>query len=187
MSKEKVEVKPGKETALATREPFFPTLFAAPFPFMRRFVEDVERMFDEFGPSFAMAPWKPGEEGFRVWAPDVEIKQTNGEFMVKVDLPGLTKKDVKVEVSDGALTIEGERKQEKEEKGEGFYRSERTYGKFSRTIALPEGVEVEKAKANFTNGVLEIVMPAPTRKAPPTRVLEIAEPAEKVEKPKAAA
>lgn len=178
MSKEKAETRPAKETAIAPRDPF-PALFAAPFPSMRRFVEDFERMFNDFGAPFGLVPWRPVRDEKDLWVPNVELRHRNGEFVVKVDLPGLEKKDVKVEIVEGGLVIEGERKQEKEEKGEGFYRSEFSYGRFTRTVALPEGAEAGKARATFTNGVLEIVMPAPARKAPEGRVLEIAGPAEK--------
>ena len=109
--------------------------------------------------------------------PQIEVLQANGQFMVRADLPGLTKEDVKVEITDEFLTISGERKEETEEKREGFYRSERSYGSFYRQIPLPEGAKTENAAATFANGVLEITIPAP-KIAAPTRKLEIKEPAE---------
>ena len=84
---------------------------------------------------------------------------------------------MKVEVVEGALVISGERKEEQEEKGEGFYRSERTYGSFFRRLPLPEGVKSEEAAATFKNGVLEVTIPAPKRE-PTGRTLEIKEAAE---------
>src|SRR6185503_13501622 len=94
--------------------------------------------------------------------------------------PGLTKDDVKVELTNDMLTLSGERQEEKEEKREGFYRSERSYGSFYRQIPLPEGTKTEDANATFRNGVLEITMPAPKVETS-TRKLEIKEPIE--EKP----
>jgi HSP20 family protein len=95
--------------------------------------------------------------------------------MVRADLPGLTKEDVKVELTENLLMISGERKEEKEEKREGFYRSERSYGSFYREVPLPEGAMTEKAAATFRNGVLEITIPA-AKLEPSTRKLEIKEP-----------
>jgi HSP20 family protein len=95
-----------------------------------------------------------------MWAPQLEVFERNEKFVVRVDLPGLKKEDVKIEVTHDQLTIEGERKLEKEEKDEGSYRTERTYGRFFRRIEIPEYVKAENAVATFKNGVLEIEMPA---------------------------
>ena len=94
-----------------------------------------------------------------MWAPAIEVFERGEKFMVRVDLPGLKKEDVKIEVTHDELTIEGERKLEKEEKEEGLYRTERKYGKFVRRIGIPEYVRAENAVAAFRNGVLEIEMP----------------------------
>ena len=82
---------------------------------------------------------------------------------MRADLPGLTKDDVKVEVTGDAVIISGERKSEHEERGEGFYRSERSYGSFYRRLPLPEGASADDAQATFRDGVLEITMQAPQR------------------------
>ena len=126
-----------------------------PFAFMRRVTEELDR-------AFGLRTDVPGLPEFqpRVWAPDVEIFERDQKFYVRVDLPGLTKEDVKIAVTHDELTIEGERKIEKEEKQEGLYRSERIYGTFFRRIFIPEHVKGEAAEASFKNGVLEIVMPA---------------------------
>ena len=95
--------------------------------------------------------------------------------MIRADLPGLCKEDVKVEVSDDMITIEGERKQEKKEEREGCYYSECSYGSFYRVIPLPEGADASKATAEFHNGVLEVAVPAPSLPEPKARRLEVKE------------
>jgi HSP20 family protein len=156
---------------------------ANPFQMMRRFTKDMERLFEDFQgfsfPNFFRTEFAPfrTEFGKGEWMPQIEVLQNNGQFTVRADLPGLTKDDVKVEVTDNFLTLSGERREEKEERREGFYRSERTYGSFYRRIPLPEGAKTENAAATFQNGVLEITVPAP-KIAAPTRKLEIKEPAE---------
>jgi HSP20 family protein len=113
-----------------------------------------------------------------MWAPDIDVYQKNDQLIIKADVPGLTKDDVSVDITDDAVTIQGERKAEREEEREGFYRTERSYGNFCRVIPLPEGAITEQAKANFRDGVLEITMPAPPA-ATKSRRLEIAEGAKK--------
>jgi HSP20 family protein len=153
---------------------------ANPFQMMRRFTKDMERMFEGLNfPAFFrtdLAPFRTEFENVE-WIPQIEVLQNNGQFMVRADLPGLTKDDVTVEITDDMLTIFGERKKETEEKREGFYRSERSYGSFYRQIPLPEGAKAENAIATFQNGVLEITMPAKKVESP-TRKLEIKQPSE---------
>jgi HSP20 family protein len=154
---------------------------ANPFQMMRRFSKNMDRLFEDFGgfnfPTFFKTDFAPFRMEFDnvEWVPQIEVLQNNGQFMVRADLPGLTKDDVKVELTDDVLTISGERKEEKEEKREGFYRSERSYGSFYREIPLPEGAKTEEAAATFHNGVLEITVPAEKVEIPP-RKLEIKEP-----------
>ncbi|HKE82306.1 MAG TPA: Hsp20/alpha crystallin family protein [Vicinamibacterales bacterium] len=95
--------------------------------------------------------------------------------MVRADLPGLKKDDVNVELTDDAITIRGERREEKQEEREGFWRSEREYGQFHRSIPLPEGVIAESAEATFNNGVLEVSMQAAPEEANRGRKIEIKE------------
>ena len=171
--------KEKKELELARKTPEF-----NPFGMMRRFTKDMERLFDDFGgfsfPNLFNREFFPVGTEFKDfdWMPQIEVLRNNGELMVKADLPGLTKDDVKVEMTDETLTISGERKEEKEEKREGFYRSERSYGSFYRQIPLPEGVKTENANATFRNGVLEVTMPAPKTESH-ARKLEIKEAPEK--------
>ena len=91
--------------------------------------------------------------------PSVDVVETDDTVVVKAELPGMEPKDVDISVSGDKLTIKGERKAEKEEKGKTFYRMERCYGSFCRTVELPASVEADKAKADYKNGVLEITLP----------------------------
>lgn len=93
------------------------------------------------------------------WAPRVDIAETDAEFVIKAEVPEVKKEDVKVSVENGVLTISGERKQEKEEKGKKFHRVERYYGSFSRSFSLPENVDDTKVKATFKDGVLTLALP----------------------------
>ena len=117
----------------------------------------------------------PSERESVAWLPRVEVTRHKGEFRVRADLPGLKKEDVYVELNEQMLTLSGERKEEKQEKEEGFFRSEFSYGNFYRQIPLPEGAETEKASATFRNGVLEVTMPA-TEVVTSARRLDINEP-----------
>jgi HSP20 family protein len=96
---------------------------------------------------------------FAKWTPAVDIQETDKEYLIKAELPEIKKEDVKVEVLDGTLTIEGERTQEKEEKGKKFHKIEREYGKFMRQFALPPDVIAEKLEADFKDGMLNVHLP----------------------------
>ena len=154
-----------KSAGLARREsPGMMPWSASPFSLMNRFADEMDRIFEDFGfgPGRLMSRgW--GELGRGGWSPQIEACEQNGQFIVRADLPGPNKDDVKIDVTDQALTIQGERKQHREENREGFYHSERSYGSFYRSIPLPEGADAEKAKATFRDGVLEITMPSPHR------------------------
>jgi HSP20 family protein len=156
------------KNALITQQPALPMFGPTPFNMMRRFMDDMDRLFTDFG-SFRPTPFLTTEFPFpkfaelekTMWSPEIEVLENKGEMTIKADLPGLKLEDINVEISDGALAISGERKQETEEKKEGFYRSERTYGSFFRRIPLPEGVKPENANAKFENGVLEVKLALP--------------------------
>ena len=126
-----------------------------PFTFMRRVNDELDRAFG-LRPDI---PWQ-AEPYPRMWSPEIEVFERDQRFFVRVDLPGIEKQDVKIEVTHDELTIEGERRLETQEKGEGLHRTERTYGRFYRRIAVPDHVKAEGAVATFRNGVLEIEMPA---------------------------
>ena len=132
---------------------------------LRQMTSDLERMFDTpFGtgfrwPSFRRLAFTNGAN----WAPEIDVFARDNRLVTKVDLPGLKKEDVKVEVSDGYLSISGERKAESEETRDDVYRCERSYGSFYRAVPLPEGAKLEDVKATFANGVLEVSVPLPAK------------------------
>jgi HSP20 family protein len=155
---------------------------SSPFEFMTRISDEMDRTFERLFSDFGIprrswlsrTPFRSIQrEG--VWAPRIEAFQKGDRFIVRADLPGLKKDDVQVEMTDDAITIHGERREEREEEREGYYHSEREYGQFSRTIPLPEGTISESAQATFKNGVLEISMQAPPAEASRGRRLEINE------------
>jgi HSP20 family protein len=151
---------------------------------MRRFAEEMDRLFEDFGVGFGLHAPKFLTRGHELlrreaglipaeWSPRIDVHCRDGKLMLRADLPGLRKDDIKVEITPDALTIQGERRHEKKEEREGAFYNECSYGSFYRCIPLPEGVDAAKATADFTNGVLEIAMPAPGRTEPKARKLEI--------------
>jgi HSP20 family protein len=121
----------------------------------------MDQLFDQFSNRFFGGERPKSIWGGEDWNPAIESRADNGNLIVKADLPGVDPKEVSISVVGNQLTIEGERKhEEKKEEKDYFYR-ELSYGKFSRSVALPEGVDPDKVKATFKNGVLEITMPAP--------------------------
>ena len=100
-----------------------------------------------------------GEPGQRPWTPSVDIMETDGELVLKADLPDVNLKDIDIQIENGTLTLKGERKFEKEAKGVGFHRLERSYGSFARYFSLPETVDAERVKADYRQGVLTITLP----------------------------
>jgi HSP20 family protein len=144
------------QRGLARRETHFPgrELFTmSPFSMMRRLSEEMDRAFAS---SFGLGP-RFAESG--AWSPAIEVRERNNNLEIAAELPGLTKEDVKVECTDEGLVIQGEKKREVETEEGGFHRTERSYGHFYRLIPLPEGVEADKAKADFKDGVLNIRVP----------------------------
>jgi HSP20 family protein len=102
----------------------------------------------------------------RRWVPAVDLVETDESLVLRADLPGLSKDDVTIEVKDDVLTLSGERRGEHEEKAEGYYRVERAFGRFSRSLTLPQGVEPDSIDAEFTDGVLEVRIPKPEERKP---------------------
>src|SRR6187397_167589 len=124
-----------------------------------RELEDLQTRLNRV---FGEVPFRRLEEEppfFAKWTPAVDIQETDKEYLIKAELPEVKKENVKVEVLDGMLTIEGERTQEKEEKGKKFHKIERAYGKFVRQFALPSGVDATKVQAEYKDGVLNVHLP----------------------------
>jgi HSP20 family protein len=107
-----------------------------------------------------------GSQAARRWVPAMDLVETEADFVLRADLPGLGEEDVSIELEDNVLTLAGERKAEHEEKQEGYYRVERAFGRFSRSLTLPKGVDPESVTASFTNGVLEVRIPKPEERKP---------------------
>jgi HSP20 family protein len=163
---------------LSRREwPLAGGMFAtSPFSLMRRMMEDLDRLFEDFGTRREQTETgrryltRRSTEREVFWTPHVDVFERDGKLVVRADLPGLSRDDVRVEVEDGALTIEGERRQERESEGAGTYHAERVYGMFRRVIPLPEGVDPQSAEARFDSGVLEVSIPLPAEKRRGRRV-----------------
>ena len=100
------------------------------------------------------------------WAPSVDVSETEGEYQIKAEIPDVKKEDVKVTLEDGVLTIQGERKQEKEVKGKRYHRVERSYGRFARSFTLPDVIDEEKVKAEFKDGILNLALPKSEKAKP---------------------
>ena len=131
-----------------------------------RDLENLHRSMDEMFDRLSEQFFGPAERersvwGTETWAPVIESRRDNGNLIVKADLPGSDPKEVSISVTGNQLTIEGERKREEKKEEKDYFYREVAYGKFSRTMTLPEGVDTDKIKANYKNGVLEITMPAP--------------------------
>jgi HSP20 family protein len=136
-----------------------------PFTGLTGWERDMDRMMEEFFGRRAR-PWWP-ERWFRgdrgneldVRAPAVDVFEEKDDIVVKAEIPGMDKDNIQVNLADHTLTIKGEKKKEEEVKEENYYRSERSYGSFFRTLELPKDVHADKVKATFKKGVLEVRMP----------------------------
>jgi HSP20 family protein len=120
---------------------------------------DMNSLFDNFFRGFDMAPRGFADRGWGGFTPSVDVKENEKEFIIKAELPGVEEKDIEVTVTNDAVTIKGEKKEEKEEKDKNYYYMERSYGSFSRVIPLEVGIDAAKAEASFKNGVLDIKIP----------------------------
>ncbi len=129
-------------------------LLMKPEPFSR----EVDRLFDTF--------FGGEREAGRRWLPPMDLVEADDHFVLKADLPGLSEGDVSIEVQDGTLTISGERKAEHESRERGWYRIERSFGSFSRSLTLPDGIDPDAVQATFHNGVLEVHIPKPEQRKP---------------------
>jgi HSP20 family protein len=120
---------------------------------------EVNRVFDAF---FGNA----SGNRTRRWVPAMDLVETEDHLVLRADLPGLSRDDVEIEIKDGVLTVAGERRADHEEKSEGFYRVERAFGRFSRSLTLPDGVDADSVAAEFEDGVLEVRIPKPEERKP---------------------
>jgi len=119
------------------------------------FRREIDSLFDRFFEGWPFEALK-GDGG---WIPSIDLSETNKEYIVRAEIPGVDPKDFDISLNNNVLTIKGERKHEKETKEEDFHRIERSYGSFTRSIQLPGEVDEDKVKANYKNGVLEIILP----------------------------
>jgi HSP20 family protein len=142
-----------------------------PYRDLEEMGDRLNRAFGGFGRLGLTRPGEWGREALTVpeWSPMVDIVETDDEYLIKAEIPEVKREDVKVSVENGVLTMQGERKQEKEEKGKKFHRMERFYGSFLRTFTVPDNVDDTQVKADFKEGVLFVHLPK-TEKAKPKAI-----------------
>jgi len=147
-----------------------------PFAWMRQMQDQLDRAFTGLWGSASGSSWTPETVfGPSDWAPAIDVFQRGNDLVIRADVPGLSKDDITVDIADDQLTIRGERRHDHEEERDGVFRSERSYGSFCRVIPLPQGAIADSAKATFNNGVLEIVLQAPSFDVRRGRRVEIKE------------
>ena len=126
-----------------------------PFRDLGMLQDRMNRLFDDAGRG-----WRTDEPAATTtWSPSVDIFETEGEIVVKAEVPGMDRKDITLHLENNVLTLRGERKFEKETKEENYHRIERSYGNFSRSFSIPATVDEEKIRADYKDGVLQIVLP----------------------------
>jgi HSP20 family protein len=147
-----------------------------PFSLLRRMTSELDRVFEDW-PSLRRRFGDQVSPTQAIgWSPKIDVFEKDDRLITRVDLPGMKKEDVTVEVADGQLALSGERERESEEKKDNFYRTEREYGSFYRSVPLPEGVKLDEVKATFADGVLEVSVPLPARPEANVRKVQIEEP-----------
>lgn len=120
----------------------------------QRLHDEMDALFDNFFKGFSMEPFEGRHAGS--FSPNIDVTENDKEIKVSAELPGMDDKDIEVNLNKDSLTIRGEKKEEKEDKGKDYYHVERSYGSFSRTIPLPVEVESDKVEAHFKKGVLTV-------------------------------
>jgi HSP20 family protein len=149
-----------------------------PFESLHR---EIDRLFDDFGMGFR---WPFGRSLFSAeplfrrevtWPkmPAVDVVESEKEYEITADLPGLDEKNIEVKVTDGVLTMKGERQEEKEEKKKDYYLQERSFGSFQRSFELPESVDADKIEASFKKGVLTVKLPKKAEAQKPAKKIEV--------------
>jgi len=139
----------------------------SPWPPFESLHAEIDRIFDEFGrgrlPSvrrlFDMEPLWSSEAPFRASLPAIDVVEKEKEYQISAELPGIDEKDIEVSVTDGVLTVKGEKKEQKEEKDKNYHRLERQYGSFQRSFELPPSIDQGKIEAKFEKGVLTLTLP----------------------------
>lgn len=150
---------------------------ADPFARLRQMAFDLERAFGEAAwPGFRWPAVHDAGGEAAAWAPQIDVFERENRLITRVDLPGIRKEDVKVEIVEGHLAISGERTREPEHRTDRFYRSEREYGRFYRAVPMPDGIALDDVKATFEGGVLEVSVPLQARGGTERRTIDIAEP-----------
>jgi HSP20 family protein len=129
---------------------------------LQTFHQEFNRLFGSLFDSQAGA----GRAVARRWVPAIDLVEDGEQFVLRVDLPGVSESDVKVEVEDDVLTVSGERSSEQRSQEGGYRRYERASGRFARALRLPEGIDPERVEAQFENGVLEVRIPKPEQRKP---------------------
>ena len=152
-----------------------------PFAWMRQMQDQLDRAFGGiWSGSGTRSSWSPDNVfGPSDWSPAIDMFQRGNDLVIRADVPGLSKDDITVDIADDQVTIRGERRYDHEEERDGVFRSERSYGSFCRVVPLPQGAIADSAKATFINGVLEVVVQAPSFDVRRGRRVEIKEGSEK--------
>jgi HSP20 family protein len=139
---------------------------------------EMNRLFNTF---FDTPTTGGNGSAVRRWVPSMDLVETDEHFVLRADLPGLSEGDVAIELEDNVLTVSGERKAQHEEKKEGFYRMERSFGQFRRSLTLPDGVDADAIAATFDRGVLEVRIPKPEERKPRKVAIQVGDRAAAIE------
>jgi HSP20 family protein len=141
---------------------------------IRTFQDEVNQLFGEFFGDLSFPHWGRSVESLALAVrPAIDMSENEKGYSLSLELPGMEVRDVQITVADGYVTVKGEKKQEKKEEKEGYFRQERSYGAFQRVIALPENAHLDKAEAQMKNGVLAITIPKKAGAQAKERTLEI--------------
>jgi HSP20 family protein len=138
------------------------------------FQREMNKLFDNFFGGFELSPWAPVDRRLAAaFTPYVDVSETDKEIRVSAELPGMDEKDIDVSLTRDTLTIKGEKKEEKEDKGKDYYKMERSYGSFTRSVPLPVEVDTDKVHATFKKGVLEITLPKTAKAIQETKKIPV--------------
>jgi HSP20 family protein len=148
MARKEIAVQKETGNVLADRQALTNPFYA--------FRQEMDKLMESFLGGFDLRPFGRRSEAF---TPQIDVVDTDKEIKVSAELPGLDEKDIEVSLTKETLTIKGEKKEEKEEKGKDYYRSERSYGSFTRAIPLPVEIDAENVTASFKKGVLTVNLP----------------------------